>query len=252
MKRVLLAATALAAIALSGMVSAKADTLEDPLHGMVCSGAGTGCSNAGDNGSFTPLASVSNFAFSISPGPASGNLTLVFGVPTDEINTGTFNLPGLTDNGGGVGSSVFSRVNFFNAGSGLLSSYLGLASFSPTDNFSNLSAGTSTFDPTFGGNFLVFTATIPGITLNKTSDTTALNDFSFGSNLPGGSFITGLFVETDGNCGDKCNIGTAASAHLVTTHSVPGPLAGAGLPGILAGCIGLVGLARRRFKKRPV
>jgi hypothetical protein len=30
---------------------------------------------------------------------------------------------------------------------------------------------------------------------------------------------------------------------------VPGPLAGAGIPGIVAGCLGLVGLARRRIAK---
>jgi hypothetical protein len=250
MKRLLLAATALAAIALSG-VAAKATTIDDPLHGMVCSGVGTGCTNTGDNGSFTPLASVSNFAFSISPGPATGNLTLVIGVPTDEVNTGTFNLPGLTDNGSAIGTNPVSRVNFFNTGSGLLSTYLGLGSFSPTDNFSNLSAGTSTFDPTFGGNFLVFTVTLNGLTLNDVASTTALNDFSFGSNLPGGTFITGLFVETDGNCQvGKCNIGTAASAHLVTTSQIPGPIVGAGLPGLVSALIGLVGLHRFRRKRR--
>jgi hypothetical protein len=221
---------------------ASADTF-DPLHGMVCSGVGTGCSNAGDNGAFTPLG-TNNWGFAVSPGPATGDLTLVFMVPTDQINVGNFNLPGLTDNGTAVGTTVFDRVNLFNASSPVLPTYLGLAgSFSPTDNFSNMSAGTSTFDPTFSGNFLVFTATVSNITLGQPSSTpvSILNDFAFGSSLPIGTAIAGLFHELSGPNPDSF-IATAASGHLV----VPGPVGGAGLPGIVAGCLGLLVLARRR------
>ena len=229
----------------------KADSLLDPLHGMICSGAGTGCSNAADNGTFTPLANVTNWGFSISPGPATGNLTLVFGVPTDEINTGTFLLPTLTDNGGGTGTTVFSRVSFFNAGSPVLSTFLGLGSFSPTDNFSNLSAGTLAADPGFLGNFMLFTATINGLTLSDVGSTTIPNDFSFGANLPAGTFITGLFNEVSGPQPGN-NIGTAASAHLVVQNlAVPGPLMGAGLPGLISACLGMIWCNRRRKLRLP-
>jgi hypothetical protein len=218
--------------------------LDDPLHGAVCSGpGGTGCTNT-DNGSFAPLATT-NWGFEISPPNSdSGTLTLVFGVPTNEINPALFNLPGLFDNGGGVGTTVFSRTSFYNVTSANLSNFLGLGSFSPTDNFSNLSAGTAGADPGFNGNFLVFTATITGITLDSQGSTTLANDFSLGSNLPNGTFITGLF--TDGVTGQ--NVGTAASGHLVAEPfaAVPGPTAGAGLPGLLAGIFGLVWLAKRR------
>src|SRR5215469_13370652 len=132
MKKLLLA-LALSSVAIPAM----ADTV-DPLHGMVCSGAGTGCSNAADNGTYTPLASVTNWGFSVSPGPATGNLTLVFFVPTNEVNTATFNLPSLTDNGGGVADPVFSRISFYNNGSPDVAAFLGLpnaGSYSPTDNF---------------------------------------------------------------------------------------------------------------------
>jgi hypothetical protein len=222
-----------------------ADTLiDDPLHGLVCTSAAN-CTNAGDNGTFTPLGSVTNFGFSISPGPKTGDFTLVVGVPSDEINVGTFNLPGLLDNGGGILTTAFNRVSLFNAG--LLSSYLGLGSFSPTDSFTNLSAGTSTFDPTFGGNFLLFTVTLTGVTVGDNSGCgvvcSTTHDFSFGDNLPGGSFITGLFVTTD-NQGNPSNVGTAASAHLVTTFQVPGPIVGAGLPGLFG--LMMLGLARMR------
>jgi hypothetical protein len=254
----------LAAVTLTAVPSfASAVTIDDPLHGVVCSGAGTGCTNAGDNGSFTPLASVTNWGFVISPGPKTGTLELVIGVPTDEINPATYTLPTLTDTTGGVAVTVFDRVTFFNANSpnnALLTSYLGLSSFSPPNNFSNLSAGTAANDPTFGGNFLVFTVTMTGtqapnrnVLLSSVAgcDTTPpgcsiADDFSFASNIPGGSFITGLFVTTD-NQGNPDNVGTAASAHLVTY--VPGPIAGAGIPGVIGACIGLVGLARRRQRQ---
>jgi len=245
MKKLLLT-TALLALGLQGAV---ADTLLDPLHGMVCSGAGTACTNSGDNGSFTPLGSVSNWGFSVNPGPATGNLTLVFMVPTNEINVATFNLPGLTDNGGSIGTSVFSRVSLFQSGSPDLPVYLGLpnaGSYSPTDNFSNMSAGTSNFDPGFTGQFLVFTATLNGINLSDVSSTTILNDFSFGSNLPAGTEIAGLFFETSGPEAGSY-IGTAASGHLTTTTlAVPGPVAGAGLPGLITLGAGVVAWTRRR------
>jgi hypothetical protein len=230
--------------------TANAQTVEDPLHGMICTGAGTGCSNAADNNSFTPLPAgqFTNWGFSISPAPQTGNLTLVVLVPTNNISVTTFNLPGLTDNGGpSLGETVFSRTSLFNAGSPDLAAYLTLpnaSSYSPTDNFSNASAGEASLNPGFSGNFLAFTINVPGITLGGTSDTTLANDFSFGSNLPTGTAIVGLFQS---NTGDF--IGTAASADLVVNQlaAVPGPIVGAGLPGLFA--FALLGLARlRRFR----
>jgi len=263
MKRLFLAATALLAIwGLTWIPQAKADTIEDPLHGTVCSGAGTGCVNL-DNGSFVPF-TQSNFGFEISGpiSPATGSLQIVVGVPTDEINTGTFLLPLLTDNGGtGNTVNVFSRVNLFNAlsasGTGVLSTYLGEGSFSPTDNFSNLSAGTLGVDPTFGGNFLVFTLTLPNILLDSQGSTTLTNDFMFGANLPAGTFITGLFTIEASECSNNCAIGTAASSHLVVTplSAVPGPIVGAGIPGLIAlfsGGGGMLWLNRLRRKRNGV
>jgi hypothetical protein len=227
----------------------------DPLHGMVCPTSST-CAQT-DNGNFSPIGNGTGFTFAISPdsqGPAVGDLTLAILVPTNTINVTTFNLPGLLDNSTSITENVFSRVSLFTNTSADLPVYLGLAgSFSPTDNFANASVGEGIENPGFSGSFLAFTATLSGITLNGVNSTIAPNDFKFGSNLPAGTVIVGLFHETSGQQAGNF-IGTAASGDLVITPAavVPGPIAGAGLPGILTACLGLWGLNKRRRNRQAV
>jgi hypothetical protein len=155
----------------------------------------------------------------------------------------------LQDNGAGsITTNPFSRVSFYNTLSTGLAAFLGLGSgFDPTDNFSNLSAGTLANDPGFGGNYLLFTASISGFMIDANSPPQTLtNELDFLANLPGGSFVTGLFVIDPSQCSKNCDIGTAASGHLVQTLAapVPGPIVGAGIPG-LCGAL-MLWLARRR------
>jgi hypothetical protein len=78
---------------------------------------------------------------------------------------------------------------------------------------------------------------------------------NFAGFLPGTNTISGssaqVFAAVDvlllGGCTGNCTGPVGLSA---APTPVPGPLAGAGLPGIIAGCIGMVGLARRRIFRR--
>jgi hypothetical protein len=46
--------------------------------------------------------------------------------------------------------------------------------------------------------------------------------------------------------------GTSTNIDNIVVNAVPGPIAGAGLPGFLAACCGLLALARRRRRRRTV
>ena len=67
-----------------------------------------------------------------------------------------------------------------------------------------------------------------------------------------GPILTGIAIETPYSVTTRFSFMSTvagASTNATIDVTVPGPIAGAGLPGIIAGCIGLVGLARRRRRK---
>jgi hypothetical protein len=176
---------------------------------------------------------------------------LVVLVPTNLIDVTSFNLPKLTDNGVTIPTaniSVVSRTTLFGKSNGAsLSDYIGttllpapFGAYSPTDNWTNASAGEAQWNPGFGGNngtFLAFVINVGNLTLNAQGSDAVGNDFSFGDNLPIGTVIT-AFQQSTTTLND---IGTAASEDLVVTansFAAPGPEVASGLPGIFASAFG--------------
>jgi hypothetical protein len=244
MKKLLLAGASLAFLTGTAM----ADTLQDPLHSAVCGAGGTNCVNT-DLGAFAPIAGDTNFTFMPSPGPQTGETFIVVLVPTNQINVTTYNIPTLSDNGGSpFTGAVVSRTTLFNSSDGSsLAAYAGLptafGAFSPTDNFSNASAGQATYNPGFTGNFLAFTFDLGSLTLDAQGTVNTTNNFSLAANLPVGTVITAFMESTT----TQKDIGTAASEDLIVTpFAVPGPIVGSGTPGLLAMGLGFLAWKRRR------
>src|SRR5438067_8765788 len=125
-----LAVIAVAAAFGLSTTNAFADIIPDPLHGF-CNGSGVGtCS---DNGT-TPLGNSTTFGFSISPGPQTGDVTIVFLVPNNYADPAT--LGTLTGTQGGAANNLLisAPINRFSTTawtSGDLSTYL--ASLFPND-----------------------------------------------------------------------------------------------------------------------
>lgn len=72
-------------------------------------------------------------------------------------------------------------------------------------------------------------------------------------NLPGGWDNYNFFYSgaARGDCGDGCNANVLL-ASFDAASAVPGPIVGAGLPGLIAGCMTLLGLGKYRRRRQGV
>jgi len=227
MKRVLLAGVALGAIWLSGQLAANATTIDDPLHGTCL----VGCTaNAGPPPNIS-MANPTNFGFQAAPAAVSGALYMDFLVPVADGVPGSISVTGSMFGAQSFTANLVSPTPWT---SGFLDTYLNIngSPSNPIDAFANSSGGFYVVQGLAG------TYTLPQQGTALSDGTTPLWTVSGG--LPNNTSVVG-FLTTDGGASF---IATANSSAL----HVPGPIVGAGLPGMVTALLGLVGLSR--FRKR--
>jgi hypothetical protein len=233
----------LAPLAVAGFVAATTNvghadtylgpTIDDPLHGA--------CAGCADNGTNTPLVSQP-FSFSVSPGPQTGTLLIEVLEPTAAQVPGVNPIiTGTSTNTGAINTTATLLPGEFTMGD--LADFVGLPggakNTSPANPIGGFGAGGVTSYSVYQANLGTQTLTANGATCNGDKGggvVSGCNPQLFVSTLPTNSYIVGFLEQTGGN------IATALSGALL----VPGPVVGAGLPGLIAACGGLLALARRR------
>ena len=234
MKKLILAAVLLAGTALA--TTARADIVEpDPLHG-----ACTGCTHVTIGGNDVTLlgpGGVTNFGFTSSPPGGTGDLQLKFLIPT-SYGLAAVQAYAAANTVTGTSSSALSLYSATPWTSGFLETdYLNntLANGAPKNPLDAWLGATQTLQPTANGYFLLTAAMGPYV-LGGQSDPLS-NTFSLSSGVYfEGGLIAGNLFTANGV------ISTAQSSALFSATPVPGPIVGAGLPGLLSACFGLFGL----------
>ena len=225
-------------LAVAGFVAATtkaghADTItEDPLHGV--------CAGCIDNGTNTPLVSQP-FSFSVSPGPQTGTLLIEVLEPTAaQVPGANPTITGTSTNTGAINVTATLHSGEFSSGD--LATFLGISA-SPNNPIGGFGAGGVTSYSVYSANLGTQTLTANGATCEAGGPgpgvVSGCNPLLSVSSLPLNSYVVG-FLETSSG-----NIATALSGALL----VPSPVVGAGVPGLIAACGGLLALARRRRQR---
>jgi hypothetical protein len=236
MKAKLLAATLLM---LSTPAFAQTVT-EDPLHGYaVINGVNTNT----DTGAVSPInlgGTASGFGFFVSPAPQTDDLNIIVLVPNGNASHPI----SVTGNVGG--GTAFTNAGTFSSGD--LAAFLGFQNSSPANPFAGFVAGNTQAPGTTS--FTVYKADL-GTQTEQSLMNSIMNDNIAGAFLAGAEITA--FSVTPCVCGGETTIATALSGVLMQTGGtvgVPGPVAGAGLPGLMAGIGALWAFHKRRRNRR--
>jgi hypothetical protein len=236
-------------LAMAGPV--KADML-DPLLGQCLAGCV-------DNGTATPITQTqaqTEFGFSISPPNQSGDLKLVFLVPNTTITAPVVtNLsgPGQGFSGPG-GTGLVSGIQFT---TGDLTTYLqnanpvmfgGLAGTSPPNPFNAFSTPDGNIGIPVAG-FSVYAIDAGVFTGLLGPSNTTIDQFRDNGALPIGTEIVAFLNRGTANNPDWVSTAQSGQLQITTNAAVPGPIVGAGIPGLVTACLGLLGLNRQRRRR---
>jgi hypothetical protein len=211
--------------------SANSDVIGDPLHGFCVT------ATCVDNGTNTPIPNLqTTFGFFSSPAN-SGDEILKFLVPNNDPAPVSISVTGTST---GTATRVSGSWT-----SGDLEVFLGIPNSSPANPIGAYLPSTQAVDPGATG-FNVYTFDAGQYSLPVPGAGSPPDLFTVGFVAPAGSYALADLILANGN-----DVATANSGALFvpTSVSVPGPIVGAGIPGLVAACLGMVGLARRRKRR---